>query len=148
MPVRRLQMSTTRNPAVETKRSSRAFAPAILTRGGSLCALVALTMAISDLGFPQMRPTPRAAGQSSRPAQRTSPMPGSEGRQFSQPQYSAPAVIFRNGYLSLRARNNSLADVLDAVARATGASLQLPAAASNERVAPSLGPAPVAQVMA
>jgi hypothetical protein len=56
-------------------------------------------------------------------------------------------VIFRNGLLTIQAQNSSLAEVLTAVHHATGASLEMPPTASNERVAVNLGPAPPSQVL-
>ena len=58
-----------------------------------------------------------------------------------------PRVIFRNGLLTIQAQNSSLAEVLTAVHHATGASLEMPPTASNERVAVNLGPAPPTQVL-
>ena len=52
-----------------------------------------------------------------------------------------PRVTFRNGLLSIHADNSTMADVMSAVRRATGASLDLPASAAGERVVSDLGPA-------
>ena len=59
-----------------------------------------------------------------------------------------PKVIFHNGLLTIQAQNSSLAEVLTAVHHATGASLEMPPTANNERVAVNLGPAPPNQVLA
>lgn len=61
---------------------------------------------------------------------------------------NSPKVYFGNDQLSIHAENSSLADVLNAVHRATGASLDMPPSAGNERVAVSLGPGPANQVVA
>ena len=50
-----------------------------------------------------------------------------------------PQVTFQNGLLGIRAENSTMADVLRAVQRATGASIDFPGFAS-ERVNVSLGP--------
>ena len=52
-----------------------------------------------------------------------------------------PRVTFRNGLLSIHADNSTMADVMSAIRRATGASLDLPASAAGERVVSDLGPA-------
>jgi hypothetical protein len=57
-----------------------------------------------------------------------------------QTMASKPLVIFRNGLLSIRADNSIMGDVLRAVQLATGASIDIPDAAS-ERVSVKLGPA-------
>jgi hypothetical protein len=58
----------------------------------------------------------------------------------------APQVSFQNGELSIVAPNSTLADILRAVRKQTGAEIDIPAA--NERVVTRLGPGPVRQVMA
>ena len=50
-----------------------------------------------------------------------------------------PQVTFQNGLLEIRAENSSMNDVLQAVQRATGATIDFPGSAS-ERVSVSLGP--------
>ena len=52
-----------------------------------------------------------------------------------------PRVTFRNGLLSIHADNSTMADVMSAIRRATGASLDLPPSAAGERVVSDLGPA-------
>ena len=52
-----------------------------------------------------------------------------------------PRVIFRNGLLSIHADNSTMADVMGAIRRATGASLDLPPSAAGERVVTDIGPA-------
>ena len=53
---------------------------------------------------------------------------------------TAPRITFQNGQLSIYAHNATLAQVLHAVQAQTGASMEVPASASNERVVTQLGP--------
>jgi hypothetical protein len=63
-------------------------------------------------------------------------MPGESGAQAMD---TRPQVTFQNGLLGIRAENSTMADVLRAVQRATGASIDFPGFAS-ERVNVNLGP--------
>jgi hypothetical protein len=60
---------------------------------------------------------------------------------------SPPEVTFRNGQLTITARNSTLGDVLNAVKQKTGAAVEMPAA-SNERVVGQFGPGAPRDVMA
>jgi len=60
---------------------------------------------------------------------------------------AAPQVAFQNGQLSVQADNATLASVLTAISRATGAQIELPPGAGRERVVSSLGPGLAAVVM-
>jgi hypothetical protein len=51
-----------------------------------------------------------------------------------------PKVSFTGGQLSIIADNSTLGDVLNAVKKLTGASVDMPGSATNERVAVALGP--------
>lgn len=51
-----------------------------------------------------------------------------------------PQVSFTNGMLTISALNSTLADVLNAVKAQTGAKLEIPPSADQERVAVQLGP--------
>lgn len=51
-----------------------------------------------------------------------------------------PRVTYQNGLLSVDAKNSTLSQVLRAVQSQTGASVEMPASASNERVMMQLGP--------
>ena len=61
---------------------------------------------------------------------------------------SPPQVSFQNGQLSIAARNSTLADILSAVQRTTGAAVDAPPSAARERVVADLGPAPANDVLA
>ena len=52
----------------------------------------------------------------------------------------APQVTYTGGLLTISAANSTLADILNAVKAKTGAKLDLPASAAQERVAVLLGP--------
>jgi hypothetical protein len=51
-----------------------------------------------------------------------------------------PLITYQNGQLSIDARNSTLSQVLRAVQVQTGASMEMPASAGNERVVTQLGP--------
>jgi hypothetical protein len=53
-----------------------------------------------------------------------------------------PSVTYQNGLLTIRAENSTLASVLDEVQSKTGAQIQTPPSAANERVVIQEGPAP------
>ncbi len=57
-----------------------------------------------------------------------------------------PQVSFQNGLLTIVAPNSTLADVLRAVRKQTGAEIEIPPA--SDRVVTHLGPGPVREVMA
>lgn len=59
-----------------------------------------------------------------------------------------PQVTFSNGMLSISSQNSTLADILSAVRRQTGAGLELPPGAASERVAARLGPGQPKDVIA
>jgi hypothetical protein len=59
----------------------------------------------------------------------------------------APKVSFEDGQLSIVAHNSTLADVLHAVRKQTGADLEIPPGAS-ERVVADIGPGPARDVIA
>lgn len=60
---------------------------------------------------------------------------------------SPPEVAFRDGQLTITARNSTLSDVLNAVKQKTGASVEMPAT-SSERVVGQFGPGAPRDVMA
>jgi hypothetical protein len=58
-----------------------------------------------------------------------------------------PRVSMSNGMLSISADNSTLGDILTAVRRQTGASLEVPPSIANERVATNLGPGSPREVL-
>jgi hypothetical protein len=71
------------------------------------------------------------------------PLPVTSAPQPLQP----PTVAWDGKQLTVDANNSSLADILVAVRKRTGASIELPAAASGERVFVHLGPGPVREIL-
>lgn len=61
---------------------------------------------------------------------------------------SPPEVTFRKGQLTIVARNSTLSDVLNQVRSKTGASIDMPAAPSSDRVVGQFGPGAPRDVMA
>ncbi len=59
-----------------------------------------------------------------------------------------PQVSYLNGQLTVISRNSTLADILHAVARQTGAVIELPPGAGLERVAGRMGPGAARNVLA
>src|SRR5579862_4012701 len=59
-----------------------------------------------------------------------------------------PQVSYLNGQLTIISRNSTLSDILHAVARQTGALIELPPGAGLERVAGRMGPGPARNVLA
>ena len=53
---------------------------------------------------------------------------------------TAPRVTYQNGLLTIDATNSTLSQVLHSVQAQTGASVEMPASAANERVMMQLGP--------
>jgi hypothetical protein len=78
------------------------------------------------------------------PAPQPPPPPPTLEQQAAQP----PQVSFLNGQLTIISRNSTLGDILRAVARQTGAAIELPPGAGFERVAGRMGPGPARNVLA
>ncbi|MGH9645120.1 MAG: hypothetical protein ACRD3Q_22175, partial [Terriglobales bacterium] len=113
---------------------------------------------------PERRHEPRdhGPGQTSTPQQqpRNTPPPApaiapaetpaqpTASQQLQESPAVPPQVTFENGQLSISAPNSNLSDVLNAVKAKTGANLELPANAAQERVAVELGPGPPRDVLA
>jgi|ERR1019366_1751759 hypothetical protein len=58
-----------------------------------------------------------------------------------------PQVTYQNGLLTIDARNSTLSQVLRAVQARTGASVEMPSSAANERVMMQVGPGPPRDVL-
>jgi len=84
----------------------------------------------------------------SRLVSQTAPIPSPPAPRASQAAVSAPRVTFKNGLLAIHADHATLIDVLTAVRRATGATLEVPPALGSERIVVDLGPGPANEVMA
>jgi hypothetical protein len=59
-----------------------------------------------------------------------------------------PQITYRNGRLTIRADNSTLGEILSGVRSTTGAGIQFPAAAANERATVRLGPGSITNVLA
>jgi hypothetical protein len=88
-----------------------------------------------------------AANKRRKPVQQPTPPPVQEAPPVPQPPPTpeqmpavAPRVSMDNGMLTISAENSTLGDILGAVRKQTGAALEVPPAASSERVATRLGP--------
>ena len=68
------------------------------------------------------------------------PTPAPPPATLEQSPPTAPRVTFQNGVLTIDATNSTLSQVLRAVQSRTGASIDIPAGAGNERVVAQLGP--------
>ncbi|HET8826696.1 MAG TPA: hypothetical protein VFM77_16265 [Terriglobales bacterium] len=93
--------------------------------------------------------------KASKPAVQPEPAPAPQQQAAPQPPPtpehgpSSPAeVTFRNGQLTIVARNSTLSDVLNQVRSKTGASIDMPAAPSSDRVVGQFGPGAPRDVMA
>jgi hypothetical protein len=120
--------------SISTGMKFAKFAGIVVLCLGSLCSLSATTPAQRKTKKPQLPPLP------SGPQGPVPPIP------LDSIAPVAPQVSFQNGELSIVAPNSTLADILRAVRKQTGAEIDIPAA--NERVVTRLGPGPVRQVMA
>jgi hypothetical protein len=106
-------------------------------------------------------PAAASAGVESSPAQPTT-QPGlvnanytagaqriqSAPRIQSDPPPKPLEVLFQNGLLSIKANKATFSDVLYAVQQRTGADIDIPAGAEQERVVTDIGPGPVQEVLA
>jgi len=68
------------------------------------------------------------------------PAPAPSPATLEQSPPTPPRVSFQNGQLTIDATNSTLSQVLRAVQSRTGASIDIPAGAGNERVVAQLGP--------
>ena len=92
-------------------------------------------------------PANAAAGHSTRTHHKKKSEPVAEVPQVPPPpptleqqSPTAPQVSYRNGLLTIDAPNSTLSSILRAVQTQTGATMDVPAGASNDRVAMQLGP--------
>lgn len=121
----------------------RAFSIVVLSLGLTLTASAATQQHKSH--------KPKA----SKPAAQPQPAPALQEQPVPEPPptpehgpASPPDVSFRNGQLTIVARNSTLSDVLNQVRSKTGASIDMPAAPSNDRVVGQFGPGAPRDVMA
>ena len=131
-------------------RARRSFA-SLWIAGLSAGILCAACFAATD----QSQAVPASASKSHRKAAKKPPLPPlPSGPRGPVPQISldsmqavAPHVTYQDGQLTIVAPNSTLADILRAVRKLTGAEMDIPANA-NERVVTNLGPGPAPGVVA
>ncbi len=117
----------------------------------SVAALV-LTLTFTASAATQNRKShkPKAAKPAVQPQQAPAPQQQAAPEPPPTPEHgpaSPPDVTFRNGQLTIVARNSTLSDVLNQVRSKTGASIDMPAP-SNDRVVGQFGPGAPRDVMA
>src|SRR5947208_12358855 len=111
-----------------------------------LLAAYVLTLSIASAQISKKSARKRAVKQEEA-APAPQPPPPPPPPTLEQMPASAPQVFFRNGQLTIVARNSTLGDILRAVHTQTGASVDVPSNAT-ERVVTHLGPAPARDVLA
>lgn len=115
----------------------------------SFGSMVLLGIAVPALAAaPQHRQAVRAQVQSATPAVPQSTQPPQTGLAGQSSTAQPPQVTFSGGELTISAPNSTLADVLNAVKAQTGAKLEIPPSASNQRVAVRLGPGSPRDILA
>lgn len=101
--------------------------------------------------FAQTAPSPQARkatqGASQAPSEPAGPPPGQIWLPPMQAPQHTPVIVWDGQLLTIDAENSSLADVLLAIRSRTGASIEMPASTSRERIAIHLGPAPIREVI-
>jgi len=126
----------------------RKIVTALLLSSGLLCAGIP---AFADTSAAQSKPEVRRKSRK-KPTEPPPPLPsGPTGRPVQQMPLDAiaavpPQVTFENNQLTIVAPNSTLADILRAVRKQTGAEIEIPAA--PERVVTHLGPGPAREVVA
>jgi hypothetical protein len=135
-----------------------------------LCHRLGFLALVAALSLPcvaQTTPRPRAHGKDVRtgvsrkgltpkPAESQRPEPAVAAPVSTPPPPSrpyelapvAPQVTYTGGQLTISANNSTLADILNAVKSRTGAKVDLPSSAAQERVAVQLGPGNPRDVLA
>jgi len=93
----------------------------------------------------QGKKAPQGANQA--PAEPAGPPPGQIWLPPIQAPQHAPVIVWDGQLLTIDAENSSLSDVLLSIRSRTGASIEMPASTSRERIAIHLGPAPVREVI-
>jgi len=125
------------------------IAIALLLSSGLLCAVIP---ASADTGAAQSKPQAHRKSSKKKPAEPLPPLPsGPTGRPVQQMPLDTiaavpPQVTYENNQLTIVAPNSTLADILRAVRKQTGADIEVPAA--PERVVTHLGPGPARDIVA
>jgi hypothetical protein len=126
---------------------------------------LALLLAVAPLCFAQIAPPPQASLRTPAAVSATSAQKSKSRAKKSEPVAevpqtppppptleqqppTAPQVTYKNGQLSIDSRNATLSQVLRSVQAQTGASVDIPPGAGNERVVATLGPGQPKDVLA
>lgn len=116
-------------------------------------AALALGVALTASAATQQRKPHKP--KASKPAVQPQPAPAPQQEAAPEPPptpehgpASPSEVTYRNGQLTIVARNSTLSDVLNQVRSKTGASIDMPPAPSNDRVVGQFGPGAPRDVMA
>ena len=121
---------------------------AVLLSSGLVCAATPAFADVAAQGKPQIH----RKNTKKKPVEPPPPLPsGPTGRPVQQMPLDAiaavaPQVTYENSQLTIVAPNSTLADILRAVRKQTGADIEIPAA--PERVVTHLGPGPAREVVA
>ena len=121
---------------------------------GSKKSALALLLAVMPAGIAFAQTASRPSGRPPKPAAVQTQPEASQVAVPASPQTpeqmppQPPEVTYRNGMLTIVARNSTLADVMSAVRAQTGATVETPQNAVSERVMSRLGPAPPQEVLA
>jgi len=121
-------------PFMQARAQMPAAQPAPAQATASSQAMAKSATATSTTAKPHARRTKAT------PAAVTPPAPPPPPPTLEQSPPVAPRVTLQNGQLSIDAPNSTLAQVLRAVQARTGASIDIPGGATNERVVAQLGP--------
>ncbi|MBZ5684121.1 MAG: hypothetical protein LAP86_03730 [Acidobacteriia bacterium] len=133
---------------MSTGSKLKKIAIAVLLSSGLVCAA---DLAFADAAA-QAKPQVHRKSAKKKPVEPPPPLPsGPTGRPVQQMPLDAiaavpPQVTYENNQLTILAPNSTLADILRAVRKQTGADIEIPAA--PERVVTHLGPGPAREVMA
>jgi hypothetical protein len=124
-------------PAVETQIASRSSAPPPLP---DAIAAERANERAKTLAVPPVQPATRSV---------LAPMP-EEGAAVAAnaSTQNGPTVTYRDGQLTIDARNSTLAEVLKLVAEKSGATIEIPPGSGQERIVEHAGPGPAQDVLA
>jgi hypothetical protein len=134
---------------MSTGPKSKKIAIALLLSSGLVCAVIPT---YADATAPQRGTQVHRKSSKKKQAEPPPPLPsGPTGRPVQQMPLDAiatvpPQVTYENNQLTIVAPNSTLADILRAVRKQTGADIEIPAA--PERVVTHLGPGPAREVVA
>jgi len=125
--------------AVDLAPSPRHYFRSLFVACSALAALgFAPLLFAQQIPATNVRDTKPAGQSSSAPAEDFVPEPSTP---------KAPQVTFQDDELTINAENSRLSDVLASIRLCTGADLDIPVSASNERVWVRLGPGPARKII-